>query len=295
MKLAAVDIGSNAIRLQVTKVIEYQGQVKFKKLEYLRFPLRLGQDVFKLKYISEVNKAKFMQLMHAFKLLIDLYEVDSYMACATSAMRESANGAEIAADVNNLFGLKIEIIDGSQEADIINKAFGHKLDDKKYLHIDVGGGSTELILYHKKKQIASSSFKIGSVRRLGLHESPKIFEEMTAWILNHVRPDQGTITAIGTGGNINKVKDLAKIKKSAKFIKREKIEEIKQFVAGYTLEERINILELNPDRADVIIPATEIYIAVMKSAKAEKIMIPDVGLKDGIMQILFERAYANIK
>lgn len=294
MKLAAVDIGSNAIRLQVTTVIQYNNQISFKKLEYVRFPLRLGQDVFTTKSISPRNEAKFMKLMHAFKLLIELYEVDDYMACATSAMRESKNGQEIVRKVNEAFGLKINIIDGSREAEIINRAFSSKLDDKKYLHIDVGGGSTELILYINKQQIMAKSFKIGSVRRLGHHESPQVFKKMTDWVEENVRQKFGNVIAIGTGGNINKVLELAK-KKSGKFITLEKIEEVQKYVAGFSLEERVNFLQLNPDRADVIIPASEIYTAVMRSAKAKKILVPDVGLKDGMMQIMYERNLKKMK
>jgi exopolyphosphatase/guanosine-5'-triphosphate,3'-diphosphate pyrophosphatase len=210
------------------------------------------------------------------------------MACATSAMRESKNGQEITRKVNEAFGLKINIIDGSREAEIINRAFSSKLDDKKYLHIDVGGGSTELILYINKQQIMAKSFKIGSVRRLGHHESPQVFKKMTDWVEENVRQKFGNVIAIGTGGNINKVLELAK-KKSGKFITLEKIEEVQQYVAGFSLEERVNFLQLNPDRADVIIPASEIYTAVMRSAKAKKILVPDVGLKDGMMQIMYER------
>lgn len=288
MKLAAVDIGSNAIRLQITKVIDYQGKVNFKKVEYVRFPLRLGKDVFELGMISPSKEEKFMKLMHAFKLLIDLYEVDDYLICATSAMRESENGQSIADKVQQDLELKIQIINGDEEAEIINKAIKRNLDDKTYLHIDVGGGSTELNLYVNKEKINAQSFKIGSVRRLGKYDSPQIWEQLNEWIKENVKKKHHNITAIGTGGNINKIMEMAK-KKSNQPVSLTKILEIQKYLNSYTLDERINLLQLNPDRADVIIPASEIYIAVMRVAGANKIIVPDSGMKDGMMQVLYER------
>jgi exopolyphosphatase/guanosine-5'-triphosphate,3'-diphosphate pyrophosphatase len=288
LKLAAVDIGSNAIRLQITKVIDYQGKVTFKKVEYVRFPLRLGKDVFESGKISPPKEDKFMKLMNAFKLLIDLYEVDDYLICATSAMRESNNGQDIADQVAENFGLKINIIDGDEEAEIINKAIRTTLDDKTYLHIDVGGGSTELNLYVNKEKICAQSFKIGSVRRLGKYDSPQFWDQLNEWILKNVKKKYKNIAAIGTGGNINKIMELAK-KKSGKPISLAKVLEIQKYLNSYTLEERINLLQLNPDRADVIIPASEIYVAVMRAAGAGSITVPDAGMKDGMMQVLYER------
>ncbi|MCG8388043.1 MAG: phosphatase, partial [Cytophagales bacterium] len=183
MKLAAIDIGSNAIRLQVTSTIFTSSKLNFKKLEYVRFPLRLGQDVFNIGMISETSETKFKKLMKAFRLLIDLYEVDDYLACATSAMRESINGARIVREVKEDIGLEIEIIDGEQEARLINNAIRSYLDhDKNYLHIDVGGGSTELNILKNGEKVATRSFKIGSVRRLQHHDSPEIWNQMQDWV-----------------------------------------------------------------------------------------------------------------
>lgn len=288
MKLAAIDIGSNAIRFQITNVISYQEKVTFKKVEYVRFPLRLGNDVFGSKKISPANEEKFFKLMHAFKLLLDLYEVDGFMACATSAMREAVNGEAIASRVLNELGLRIRIIDGNKEAELINKAIHSYIDDKTYLHIDVGGGSTELNIYHKKEKTNSRSFKIGSVRRLGHYDNPVIWNNMQKWIASNIKAAYQPITAIGTGGNINKIFELAKTKTS-KALTLAKIEKIKEFLSAYTYEERINILHLNPDRADVILPAADIYTSVMHVAKIKSIIVPDVGLKDGIMQLLYEK------
>lgn len=289
MKLAAIDIGSNAIRLQVTTTIKTSGTLGFKKLEYIRFPLRLGKDVFNTGKISDAKAEKFKKLMHAFKLLIDLYEVDDYMACATSAMRESANGKSLAKEVKKETGLKIDIIGGAKEARLINAALGNFLDNSQnYLHIDVGGGSTELnILTHGKKTVARS-FKIGSVRRLEHHDSPAIWEDMKAWVLEKSAEYEGNITAVGTGGNINKIFELGDKSGQEKML-LEEVKKVQQMVRELSYEDRVNELQLNYDRADVIVPASEIYVAVMDWAKAENIIVPNVGLKDGILRELYER------
>lgn len=289
MKLAAIDIGSNAIRLQVTNTIRTKGQLNFKKVEYVRFPLRLGQDVFNTGSISTSKKVKFKKLMKAFKLLIDLYEVDDYMACATSAMREAKNGADIVREVEDDVKLTIKVIDGKREALLINNAISSFLDKKKnYLHIDVGGGSTELTVIKGGNKVMARSFKIGSVRRLEHHDSPVIWKNMKKWVAENVAGKLEKITAVGTGGNINKIFELAE-KNPGDKITLTKVKEVQKYIRDLSMDERINDLQLNPDRADVIIPASEIYIAVMEWAGAKSIIVPDVGLKDGIMQHLYER------
>ncbi|WP_339879705.1 phosphatase [uncultured Algoriphagus sp.] len=288
MKLAAVDIGSNAIRMQITSVTQYEGIIKFKKLEYLRFPLRLGLDVFYSQKISEINRRKFVKLMKAFKILIDLYEVDDYMACATSAMRESVNGKDIAAEVKEEIGLKINIIDGNKEAELINKSLNKFFDEKTYLHIDVGGGSTELNIYKNREKIASKSFQIGSVRALEDKVATPAWSSMENFVLKHLS-NSPTVTSIGTGGNINKIFELSLPSKNKRYLDYEKIEEVLGQLQSLTFEERVNKLNLNHDRADVIIPAGKIYQRVMKAAKSKKMIVPDLGLKDGIIQVLYER------
>lgn len=288
MKLAAVDIGSNAIRLQITNVTHYEGATTFKRLEYLRFPLRLGMDVFQNQKISDKNRAKFVKLMKAFKLLIDLYEVDDYMVCATSAMRESINGREIVEEVKQDIGLKINIIDGNHEAELINMALWNYIDENSYLHIDVGGGSTELNIYHQKEKIATKSFRIGSVRALDDSIPISVWRKMHKFISENIG-EKDRITCIGTGGNINKIYELAKQRKNARFITIEKIKEIQDYLELFTYDERVNKLNLNEDRADVIIPASKIYLAVMTAASSKKMIVPDVGLKDGLMQVLYKK------
>lgn len=291
MKLAAVDIGSNAIRFQVTHVLNYNGVLTFKKLEYVRFPLRLGQDVFNQNAISPEKEAKFIKLMQTFKNLFELYEVNDYAICATSAMRESRNGREIAQKVKEQVGVEIDIIDGDKEAELINSVIFNELDHKNYIHIDVGGGSTELNIFINKVKTATHSFKIGSVRRLNGLDSPEEWEYMRQWVQENIKRTIPSIIAIGTGGNIGKIYELAKLAKGTKrpLITLRKIEEVKKNVARYSLEERINVLMLNPDRADVILPATDIYTTVMKWARSRKMLVPEVGLKDGIMLMLYEK------
>lgn len=292
MKLGAIDIGSNAIRFQITNVIDYNGVLTFKKVEYVRFPLRLGQDVFKFNRIMENSEAKFVKLMATFKMLLDLYEVDDYMFCATSAMRESENGKAIAKRVQEEVGISIDIIDGDREAEIINKVIFNRLDNRSYIHIDVGGGSTELNILVNKEKIAAQSFKIGSVRRLGGDDSPIEWDRMKAWVEKNVSIDMRPMIAIGTGGNISKLYELAnlpKVKNETAKINIYNIEEVQKELSRHTLEERINVMMLNPDRADVILPACDIYLSVMKWASANDILVPDVGLKDGLLQLLYER------
>lgn len=294
IRIAAIDIGSNAIRLQVNSILPHETYTSFKKLEYVRFPLRLGEDVFYASEngvpnnISEEKCTKFLKLMQAFKLLIDLYEVDDYLACATSAIRESANGQSLVDEVKSLYDLDIKIIDGNEEADIIIKAIAPFLDEHTYLHIDVGGGSTELSLFVNHEKVISRSFTTGSVRRLGPTQSPEIWQDMQRWVKENVKRQYGKVTVIGTGGNINKLYDLANAKKS-KYLSLGKIKELREFLASHTFDERVSKLELNPDRADVIVPASDIYISVMEWAGSSKIIVPDVGLKDGMIRFLYER------
>jgi exopolyphosphatase / guanosine-5'-triphosphate,3'-diphosphate pyrophosphatase len=288
MKLAAIDIGSNAIRFQISSVLDTGPKVLFKKMEYVRFPLRLGHDVFNDGKLSKKSIDKFMKLMHTYKLLLELYEADDYMICATSAMRESKNGKELVKQVFDVHGITINIIDGQMEAELINKAIASYLTDKTYLHIDVGGGSTELNLYFGGKKIQTKSFKIGSVRVLEHHDSPKSWEEMQAWIVENVKKKYGMVTSVGTGGNISKIFELSNVE-AGKSLSLSKIKEIRKTVSGLSMEKRIYELQMNPDRADVIVPASNIYIQVMEWASSKSIIVPEVGLKDGMILHLYEK------
>lgn len=288
MKLAAIDIGSNAIRFQVSTALDNSPALLFKKLEYIRFPLRLGHDVFSTGRISAKSIEKFKKLMRAFKLLVELYEVTDYMFCATSAMRESENGLELTNEILEELGITIHIIDGNREAELINRAISSYLTEKTYLHIDVGGGSTELNLYTAGKKIKTRSFKIGSVRVLEGNDSPVMWEDMERWVKENVKKSFGKVTAVGTGGNISKIFELAK-QRPGKTLSLKKVKQIRDMIDSFSLEERIYQLQMNPDRADVIIPAAGIYTKVMEWAHATSILVPEVGLKDGIMLYLYDK------
>ncbi|GAB3960877.1 rod shape-determining protein [Spirosoma harenae] len=287
MKLAAIDIGSNAARLQISTVLYNDDQVSFKKVEYVRFPLRLGHDVFNYGELTPESEARTTKLMQAYKLLMELHEVEDYMACATSAMRESTNGHDVARRIEASTGIKIHIIDGRKEAELINNVVVQALDDKQYLHIDVGGGSTELNVYENRQKINSKSFKIGSVRLLEGKETKGAWRKMEDWVDDNIDSSKEVI-AVGTGGNISKLFNLAS-KISELETTKEEIDRIRTYISGFSLEDRINKLRLNADRADVIVPASSIYISVMEWAGATKIIVPDLGLKDGIMQLVYSQ------
>lgn len=292
LKLAAIDIGSNAARMQITNVLHHGASVAFKKVEYVRFPLRLGHDVFTIRQIGPEREDMLFKLLHAFKLLMELHEVTEYFACATSAMREAHNGPEVAGRIYEQLGIKIHVIDGNREAELTNRAILPALGGGSYIHIDVGGGSTELNLYRNQQKIAAKSFKIGSVRQLEHTESPKTWQKMHDWIESQLPAIGSPVTAIGTGGNINKLYELAS-KQLDKTVTHEEIARVQAYIGSFSLEDRINQLQLNPDRADVIVPAAEIYLSAMKWAGAHEIFVPDVGLKDGIIQMLYEKHRAR--
>lgn len=287
MKFAAIDIGSNAARMQISSVLHHAESISFKKVEYVRFPLRLGLEVFRNREISIAKEKDILKLLQAYKILMELHQVDDYLALATSAMREARNGSAIAEKVRKELDLQLQIISGDQESEIVNKGLLRVLDDKNYLHIDVGGGSTEVTLFSQKKVLASKSFPVGSVRLLENAVSAKDWQEMQNWVEKNIRDAVPKITAVGIGGNINKIWELARKKSKSLTIKE--IEEVVQRLSKYTLEELINEWELNPDRADVITPASNVYLSVMKWAKIKEILVPGLGLKDGIMEILAEK------
>ncbi|MBT8233305.1 MAG: phosphatase, partial [Saprospiraceae bacterium] len=259
MKLAAIDIGSNAIRLQIVTVFEEAHMVSFKKLEYLRFPLRLGHDVFKKGKITPATESQFKKLMQTFKLLIELYQVKNYYAVATSAMREASNGELIRKKTKSEVGLDINIINGRKEANILNKAIIPNLEDENYIHIDVGGGSTELNVFRGKKLIKSQSFKIGSVRKLSEKDRKVTVDAMQKWSLKAFPKKAKNIIGIGTGGNINKLFKIAN-KTKTNVIGLAELKALRAYVKAYSNRDRIKILKMNPDRADVIVPASDIYI-----------------------------------
>ncbi len=287
-KFAAIDIGSNAIRLLVNNVIEEKGkETQFRKSSLVRVPIRLGQDSFTLGEISETNAQRMIDAMKAFKLLMNVHGVEKYMACATSAMREANNGYEIAETIHKKTGVKIDIIDGKKEAAIIASTDLHQLieKDKAYLYVDVGGGSTEFTIFSQGKIVISKSFKIGTVRLLNKMIEDTVWTEIERWIKTQTKP-YNKLSIIGSGGNINKLHKLSG-RKPGQPLSYIWLNAQYQFLQSLTYDERISELGLNPDRADVIIPATRIYLLAAKWSGAKKIHVPKIGLSDGIIKLLY--------
>ena len=286
---AAIDIGSNAIRLLVSTITEKEGmETNFRKTSLVRVPIRLGADVFLKQNISENNRDRMVDAMHAFSLLMKAHGVEKYKACATSAMREAKNAEEVTEVIKKKTGIEIEIIDGSHEAAIIAATDLHALiqDDHNYLYVDVGGGSTEYTLYSNGKSIASRSFKVGTVRLLNDLVENKTWREMEAWVRETTKgyPD---ISLIGSGGNINNIFKTSG-KKEGKPLSLAYLKKYDELLNSYTYEERIIELDLKNDRADVIIPASRIYLNSMKWARANQIYVPKIGLADGIIKSMYQ-------
>lgn len=288
-KYAAIDIGSNAVRLLISTITEQAGREPlFKKTSLVRVPIRLGSDVFLNKSISSVNVTRMIDTMQAFKLLMKSHRIEKYKACATSAMRESQNGEEVANLVREKTGININIIDGNDEAAIIAATDLHTLikNDKTYLYVDVGGGSTEFTLYSNGKTIASRSFKLGTVRLLNKMVTDDIWNEVETWIKS-VTKKYSKIDLIGSGGNINNIFKSSG-KSAGKPLSFFYLSSYYQLLQSFTYEERITELNLNQDRADVIVPAAKIYLSAMKWTRARRIYVPKIGLSDGIIKSLYQ-------
>lgn len=289
-KYAAIDIGSNAIRLLIANVIvEKDKEPQFRKSSLVRVPIRLGADTFVSGEITPENTQRMIEAMEAFKLIMKINNVEKYKACATSAVREAENGKEIVKIIFEKTGVEIEIIGGKKEAAIISSTDLNELiqSDSSYLYVDVGGGSTEFTLFSRGKIINSKSFKMGTVRLINNSkaENKIIFKEVQKWVESNTK-DLKKLSLIGSGGNINKLfkmsgrtlgKPISYIYLNAQY----------QFLKNMSFDDRISELSLNPDRADVIIPATKIYLSAMKWSGARKIYVPKIGLADGIIKSLY--------
>lgn len=289
MKFAAIDIGSNAVRLLFSNVYDDNGVTYFKKAELIRIPLRLGEDSFLNGKISEKKIEKLVTSMKAFKHLIDVYDAIDYRACATSAMRDAENRWDIIERVRKEAGIKIEIIDGKTEADIIYANHIEERLDKNnaYLYIDIGGGSTEITLFSKNKAVVSQSFNIGTIRMLHNQIDKEYWNYFKNWV-KEITKGYKPLLAIGSGGNINKLYRMSGRKLNKPFA-TSKLKSLYELLESYTYEERVKILGLNPDRADVIIPASKILLSVLKNAEIDKIIVPQIGLSDGIVHQLYEK------
>ena len=287
LKFAAIDIGSNAARLLLTNVIEDGLSVVFRKSLLVRMPLRLGEDAFSIGYISQPRAQKLLKIMIAYKNLMEVEEVVAFRVCATSAMRESSNASELVDMVREKTGIQIEVIDGKKEAEIIyaNGIVETLNGTSPYIYVDVGGGSTEITLFDQGKIQTSFSFDIGTIRMLKGKVDKSNFEEIKQWVKSlNIKKRKPKI--IGSGGNINKLYKLA-MKTNGEVLTYNEIKELYKFIGYYSVEERIKSLGLNPDRADVIIPATKIYLKVMKWSGANEVIVPTIGISDGIVRTLY--------
>ena len=289
-KLAAIDIGSNAIRILIANVVQEEGERPvYMKSEMIRVPIRLGQDSFTVGEISKKNMKRVVKAMKAFKLIMKVNGVKHYMACATSALRESNNTYELITRVKKKSKIKIEVIDGRKEAEIISNttildSFGQ---NRNYLYVDVGGGSTEFSVLQDGKRIISKSFKTGTVRMINNMVNEKVWFEIEKWIQTHTTGIE-KIALLGSGGNINKIFKLSNTKegKPLTFIK---INTFYQDLKMLTYEQRILKYNLNLDRADVILPALEIYLKALKWSGATKVFVPKIGLADGMIKMMYKK------
>tara|TARA_B110000046_G_scaffold91575_1_gene99539 strand:+ start:372 stop:1262 length:891 start_codon:yes stop_codon:yes gene_type:complete len=289
-KLAAIDIGSNAIRILIANVVQEEGERPvYMKSEMIRVPIRLGQDSFTVGEISKKNMKRVVKAMKAFRLIMKVNGVKHYMACATSALRESNNAYELITRVKKKSKIKIEVIDGRKEAEIISNttildSFGQ---NRNYLYVDVGGGSTEFSVLQDGKRIISKSFKTGTVRMINNMVNEKVWFEIEKWIQTHTAGIE-KIALLGSGGNINKIFKLSNTKegKPLTFIK---INTFYQDLKMLTYEQRILKYNLNLDRADVILPALEIYLKALKWSGATKVFVPKIGLADGMIKMMYKK------
>jgi len=288
LRYAAIDVGSNAVRLLIADITHGDNGFTFKKNTLVRVPLRLGDDAFLDHKISKRKIEDLIKTMSAFKNLMDVYQVTTYLACATSSMREAQNGKEIVQLIQEKANVDLEIIEGQREANII---YANHIEDnldirKNYLYIDVGGGSTELSVFVNKVPVASKSFDIGTIRILDNQDKDETWEEMRLWVKEQTKYHKN-LAGIGTGGNINKLYRMANEKEGMPltFLK---LKSLYNQLNSHSLKERIQVFGLNPDRADVIIPAAEIFITLMKWTGIKQVYVPRVGMADGIINLLIE-------
>ena len=289
MKFAAIDIGTNAVRLLFSQVFEDKKRTVFKKDALFRVPIRLGEDVFENGTISEEKTNDLVNTIVGFKYLIRSYKPLDYMACATSAMREAKNGKHIANRIRREAQVKVEIIDGKQEAHIIysNHIEENMNKNGNYIYIDVGGGSTDISFISKTNIVETNSFNIGTVRILKNQDLKSEWNNMKNW-LKPTSKKFKNIRGIGSGGNINKIFKMLR-KKEDKPITYKNIKSVYDEISSYNIEDRIKILGIRPDRADVIIPAMNIYLSVMKWVGLKRIYVPQIGLSDGIINVLYNK------
>jgi exopolyphosphatase/guanosine-5'-triphosphate,3'-diphosphate pyrophosphatase len=287
LKFAAIDVGSNGVRLLLARVMEDGPNPDFKKETLVRMPIRLGADVFAGRAIAPETIAVLVDTMRGFRHLILAYQALRHAACATAAMREAVNGADVSRIVRGETGIDLQIIDGTREAELIalnaQDATGTTAA-RSQLHVDIGGGSTELTLLIDRVRADQRSFPIGTLRVLQGRVHPDSWRDMKSW-LREIAAQHDQLVAVGSGGNINKLFSMSRAKEG-KPLTYKHIKSIYALLRSHTLSERIHTLHMRPDRADVIVPATEIVLSIMKWAKIARMMVPEVGLADGLIHLL---------
>lgn len=283
MKFGAIDIGTNAARLLIGEVMKDNGSSMVKKISYTRIPLRLGMEVFETGEISPEKAEEFKKSIMAFKLISEVFDVVELRACATSAMREAKNGLAVQKMIRKETGVPIEIIDGDEEASIIFSSF-LQIDydlSQPFLVIDVGGGSTEISIFYKGEKTNAKSFKIGTIRQLKGKVDPDIWTKINNWLAKNVKKDTEYLT-FATGGNINKIHKLLG-KRGNEPLKVKELKELSEQLQKLNLSERISKFKLKPDRADVIVPASKIFLEISKQLDCKELFVPKIGLSDGMI------------
>ncbi len=288
-KFAAIDIGSNAVRILIANVIEIENKVFFQKNSLIRSPVRLGEDSFTLGEISDKSIKRVIKTLKAFKLLMEVHDVSHYKAFATSALREANNSLHVVKVIKKKTRIKVEIIDGRKEAEIISYS---KISDfintqKTFLFVDVGGGSTEFTFINEGKNIISKSFKIGTVREINNLVDDRAWIAIKNWIKKNSKK-YDKITLMGSGGNINKLFRLSNTKEG-KPLSKIKLNQLYKDLLSLSYEERIISYGLNTDRADVIVPAAKIYLKALEWSGGQKIYVPKFGLSDGMIKYIYKK------
>lgn len=294
-KYGAIDIGSNAMRLLISNVIEHETEVNFNKVSLVRLPVRLGQEAFTNRSISRETLERLIDGMQAFKYILKVHGIDNYRACATAAMRELIDSTEVISGILTKTGIEIEIIDGQREADLIFKAhLKNALDEEvNYIYVDVGGGSVEISIFSKGRVASRYSFKVGTIRLLNDMVTRKKWNEMKDWVKEKTRKLEH-VEMIGSGGNINKVyKLLGKVRPQPLLYNEMRL--MKKQIKEMSYEELIQKFRLNSDRADVIKPAMEIYSSIMKWSDSSILHVPQLGIADGIISMMYENDLAREK
>lgn len=294
MKLAAVDIGTNAVRLLVGEVLTSHSTTFIKKYCYTRVPLRLGEEVFDNGWISEHKLKDFLKVMKSFKLISDVFEVKQLRVCATSAMREAKNANEVTSSIQKHAGLSVEVISGKEEADLIFSAFPFlRLDSQiPYVVIDVGGGSTEISVFEDGKRVAAKSFEVGTLRMIKGKTTKSVWKKIQSWVNERVNLSVYH-EVYATGGNINKAHKILGVKHMEP-ISLTKLQNLREELHMASVKERVINFQLKPDRVDIIVPALDIYLYILNALRSDKVVVPKIGLADGIIYDMYMSHHNNL-